>query len=237
VLAGDERRSRDAPSRGELTFPIGGQLGEFFRNSYIAGEFSNAATAALREAHTPCVLLPANRGALDADDAFPFNQITTFEPRVGCLQKSRERFAPLAARLALAFIGGERTDLGGAVARMWKVLAKYFPEMPKPVDVRNLRLWFEDGDGCVVPLSALSDGERAVILLFAEIALRAPKDGVVMVDEVEQHIHPRWQRAVVEALPALVPSAQLILTTQAPYVAACAPDDRIVVGDWKRHGE
>jgi predicted ATP-binding protein involved in virulence len=73
--------------------------------------------------------------------------------------------------------------------------------------------------------------------MFGEIALRAPKDGVVMIDEVEQHLHPRWQRAVINALPALVPTAQIILTTQSPYVAACAPDDTLKLGDWERDGQ
>jgi predicted ATP-binding protein involved in virulence len=120
---------------------------------------------------------------------------------------------------------------------MWKVLDKYVPELPRPVDVRGLSLWFETADGAVVPLSALSDGERAILLIFGEIALRAPRNGVVLIDEVEQHLHPRWQRAVLDGLPALVPSAQIFITTQSPYVAACAPDDTIVVGDWKNRGE
>jgi hypothetical protein len=243
ALSSDERHGirtwvPDPPARGTVNLVVGGQLPAALREAGTSfSGFRDAARAALLSLGAPCVLLPASRGALDDDEAFPFQQVTTFAPRAGCLQKGRERFAPVAARLALAFIGGERTDPDGTVARMWKVLAKYFPEMPRPIDVRNLRLWFENGDGSIVPLSALSDGERAVLLLFAEIALRAPKDGLVMVDEVEQHLHPRWQRAVLEGLPALVPSAQFIFATQAPYVASCAPDDTIEVGDWKHHGE
>jgi predicted ATPase len=199
--------------------------------------FEAAARGAVREARPPCVFLPADRGVLDYRDDVTLKQITAFDPRRGCLSRARERFAPLAARLAFACQGGSRNDRSGNVARMWKVLAKYFPEMPQYVNVDGLLLWFKNGDGSIVPLPSLSDGERAVLLIFAEVALRAPEDGVVLVDEIEQHLHPRWQRAALEGLAALVPHAQFIFTTQSPYVAASAPDDCVEVGDWKRYGE
>lgn len=185
----------------------------------------------------PCVLLPAKRGALEADPALPLRAVSEFQPVEHCLSRSPERFASLAARLALATLEGSRTPLGKRSQRLWKVLARYFPELPRLVEVSMLQLLFETADRAAVPLSALSDGERAILLLCGEIALRAPEDGVILIDEVEQHLHPRWQRAALEAIPALVPTAQVIITTQSPYVAACAPDDVVEVGDWKRHGE
>jgi hypothetical protein len=243
-----------APTHGPVGFVVGGELAPVLGEGrslslrdalafeelpalVLPTSFREAARAAiLSSSLPPCVLLPANRGALDDGEVFPFGEVATFAPRSGCLGKAHDRFAPLSARLALAFLGGERVDRGGTVARMWRVLAKLFPELPKPVDVRNLHLWFENGDGSVVPLSALSDGEREVVLLFGEVALRAPKDGVVLIDEVEQHLHPEWQLAVLEGLPSLVPTAQFIFATQSPYAASCAPDDVIKVGGWKHHG-
>jgi predicted ATPase len=240
VLSADEHyavRSSlpDAPAHGPAGFAVGDELSKILGEGGVfvtdgRTTFREAARAALLSPDPPCVLLPAARGALDQDVAFSFQEVASFSPRAGCLRRNRERFAPLAARLTLAFIGGERMDPGGAVARMWKVLATYFPELPKPIDARDMRLWFENRNGSVVPLSALSDGERAVLLLFGEIALRAPKHGVVLVDEVEQHLHLKWQRAVLDGLPALVPMAQFIFTTQSPYVATLAPDDFFKVG-------
>jgi energy-coupling factor transporter ATP-binding protein EcfA2 len=247
VLSSEERHAmrayvREAPARGSLSFLIGGEMAAFLGEgrailSDDSRAFDDAARAALLQARPPCILLPANRGALDEAEDVSLKEVAGFDPRIGCLSKGKARFSPLAARLALAFLGAKQVDSSGALARMWKVLDEYVPELPRPVRVENLRLWFENGDRSVVPLSALSDGERAILLLFGEIALRAPKGGVVMVDEVEQHLHPRWQRAVLDGLRALVPTAQFIYTTQAPYVAASAPDDVIEVGDWKRHGE
>ena len=241
ILSSAERRAvrrhvADAPAQGTLGFSFGGDI--FHRiASASTGDFHDAARAALIEARPPCLLLPADRGVLVAGDEVTFKEVSKFDPRDGCLSKERRRFAPLAGRLTLAFVAPKQADPGGAVARMWKVLADYFKELPTPIEVRDGDLWFESQAGAQIPLAALSEGERALLLLFGEITLRAPKDGVVMIDEVEQHLHPRWQRVVLGAIAALVPTAQLILTTQSPYVAASAPDDRFKLGDWDRDGE
>lgn len=78
-------------------------------------------------------------------------------------------------------------------------------------------------------LSQLSSGERAVLLLVADISRRVSilnphldspleSEGVVLIDEIEQHLHPRWQRAVIPALQATFPNIQFIIATHSPQV-------------------
>jgi predicted ATPase len=199
--------------------------------------FQAAARAALDGVRAPCIFLPADRGILESSDDLTLGEIRAFDPRVGGMSRSRERFAPIAAHLALAAIAKE-SEQARSVGRMWKVLKKYFPSLPQPLGAADgLLLRFRNERGAIVPLTALSEGERAILLIFGELALRSPKEGLVLIDELEQHLHPRWQRAALEALVALLPSAQFIFTTQSPYLAACAPDDVVELGDWKSHGE
>ena len=202
--------------------------------------FEGAARAALSEARAPCIFLPADRGVLEPSDDLTLGQIRAFDPRGGCLRRARERFAPIAAHLALASVARNGEE-ARSVERMWKVLKKYFPALPQPIDnvgADGLGLRFRNERGASVPLTALSEGERAILLIFGELAVRSPNGGgLVLIDELEQHLHPRWQRAALEALVALLPSAQFIFTTQSPYLAACAPDDVVELGDWKRDGE
>jgi hypothetical protein len=94
--------------------------------------FEGAARAALSEARAPCILLPADRGVLEPSDDLTLREIRGFDPRRGCLSRSRRRFAPLAAHLALAALA-KRSEEARSVERMWKVLSKYFPELPRPV--------------------------------------------------------------------------------------------------------
>jgi len=240
-LADDERATlrplfRSVPNRGMVSMSVptrdivtSQDAGDAPFNEVVQELFHDIAAP-------PAVLLPADRGGLEQHNV-PVEDVVRFDPRESCLAPGRERFAPLAARLALA-AAAPRFDPAGAVARMWKVLAKYFPELPRPVEYgRDLGLWFVTRGGSTVPLSKLSDGERAILLIFGELALRNPRLGMVLIDEVEQHLHPRWQRAILEALTSLLPFAQFVLTTQSPYLAAVAPDDVVKIGDWDAHGE
>ncbi len=80
-------------------------------------------------------------------------------------------------------------------------------------------------------VSSLSDGIRSVIALVADIAHRcarlnphlgadAARDtpGIVLIDEVDMHLHPAWQQVIVDALREAFPRVQLIISTHSPQV-------------------
>jgi predicted ATP-binding protein involved in virulence len=52
--------------------------------------------------------------------------------------------------------------------------------------------------------------------LSGDAASQTP--GVLLIDEVDMHLHPRWQQAVVELLRKAFPSLQMVLTTHSPHV-------------------
>jgi predicted ATP-binding protein involved in virulence len=77
----------------------------------------------------------------------------------------------------------------------------------------------------------LSDGQRAVIALVADIARRmcllnpqlgdqvtANTPGVVLIDELDMHLHPHWQRILTNGLKAAFPSLQFIVASHSPQV-------------------
>jgi len=83
--------------------------------------------------------------------------------------------------------------------------------------------------GQELKLNQLSSGERSLILLVADIARRAAilnphlddplqSEGVVLIDEIELHLHPKWQRAVIPALTETFPKIQFIIATHSPQV-------------------
>ncbi|MEM9461448.1 MAG: AAA family ATPase [Myxococcota bacterium] len=98
---------------------------------------------------------------------------------------------------------------------------------------KELRVEFEDGR--VLPFGRLSDGQRSLVVLAADLAWRAAqlnphhgKDapqrvtGIVLIDEIELHLHPSWQRRVIEDLTKTFPRVQFILTTHSPQVISTA---------------
>lgn len=82
-----------------------------------------------------------------------------------------------------------------------------------------------------LPVALLSDGIRNMIAMVADIAFRATKlnpqlgaraatktPGVVLIDEVDMHLHPEWQQVVLKNLITAFPSLQFIVTTHSPQV-------------------
>lgn len=82
-----------------------------------------------------------------------------------------------------------------------------------------------------MPVLQLSDGIRNLTGLAGDIASRAIRlnahlgrdavantPGIVLVDEIDMHLHPEWQQTVVESLRAAFPKIQFIFTTHSPQV-------------------
>lgn len=53
--------------------------------------------------------------------------------------------------------------------------------------------------------------------------------GVLLIDEVENHLHPKWQKTFVDIIQSIFPSLQIILTTHSPFIVAAAKDAHIYV--------
>jgi len=89
-------------------------------------------------------------------------------------------------------------------------------------------------------LGQLSSGERALVALVSDIARRAAianpqlpnpltSEGVILIDEVELHLHPAWQRKVAGALRRTFPNIQFILTTHSPQVLSTLKKENVFI--------
>jgi predicted ATP-binding protein involved in virulence len=78
-------------------------------------------------------------------------------------------------------------------------------------------------------LSQLSDGYRNLLGLVLDFARRLAQahpnwpnpleaPGILLIDEIELHLHPKWQQTIVPDLHAVFPNTQIIATTHSPYV-------------------
>ncbi|MDO9017169.1 MAG: AAA family ATPase [Deltaproteobacteria bacterium] len=107
------------------------------------------------------------------------------------------------------------------------------------VDRAALRMTV-DKDGAALFLDQLSDGERNLLALTADVARRLAianpdladalsAEAVVLIDEIELHLHPSWQRRVLGGLTRTFPRCQFIVTTHSPQVLSEVPNDAVVV--------
>jgi predicted ATP-binding protein involved in virulence len=95
-----------------------------------------------------------------------------------------------------------------------------------------------DKNGQQISLSKLSHGEKMTIAMIGDIAkklssinLNNPLNGrgVVIIDEIEQHLHPAWQRTIIPNLRRTFPNIQFILTTHSPQVLSNVPRENVFV--------
>ena len=86
----------------------------------------------------------------------------------------------------------------------------------------------------------MSDGIKNMVALVADIAYRCSllnshlgaeaalkSQGIVMIDEVDMHLHPQWQQTIVSGLTQAFPNIQFIMTTHSPQVLSTVAADSI----------
>lgn len=86
----------------------------------------------------------------------------------------------------------------------------------------------------------LSDGEKCLLALVGDLARRLSLlntdkenplegEGVVLIDEIDLHLHPKWQRSVVASLERTFPNCQFIITTHSPQVVGELPPESVLL--------
>lgn len=122
-----------------------------------------------------------------------------------------------------------------------EAIARFFRSLTEAtdVDVRfnpdsleiELLYTLASGERVISPLEQLSDGYKSAISLIADIAYRMSSlnpqlldrvlddtPGVVLIDEVDLHLHPAWQHRILHDLMSIFPKVQFIVSTHAPAV-------------------
>lgn len=102
------------------------------------------------------------------------------------------------------------------------------------------RLWIDRGKAAL-PVRQLSDGERGILALVLDLTRRltqanphlddpaAESEAVVLIDEIELHLHPKWQRHIVHNLSKAFPRCQFIATTHSPQIIGEVEHERIQI--------
>ncbi len=118
----------------------------------------------------------------------------------------------------------------GRYSQIIKLVNDLLPEGTKISGERENGEYLFEHNETLVPFAAMSDGYRAYIGWIADllyhVCMGAPKGkklvdnkGIVLVDEIDLHLHPAWQREVVPQLARTLPNLQFVLTTHSPIVA------------------
>ena len=135
--------------------------------------------------------------------------------------------------------------------RVKKILVTILPDIAHEDDIRILGPALLESSGApkgvrfqtpygLVPLSALSLGYQTTLTWVIDLALRLfehypessdplSKPGIVLLDNIDLHLHPRWQRRVMENLSKCFPAIQFIATAHSPLIVQAAEGAVIAV--------
>ncbi|APH70593.1 AAA family ATPase [Aquibium oceanicum] len=95
--------------------------------------------------------------------------------------------------------------------------------------------------GLTLDVRQLSDGERGLLALVLDLARRLSqanpdlddpvKDGaaIVLIDELDMHMHPQWQRQIGSLVTSTFPNCQFIATTHSPQIIGETQPERILL--------
>ena len=95
-----------------------------------------------------------------------------------------------------------------------------------------------DKNGEELRVDQLSDGEKCTLAMVGDLARRMAianparpdplaGEGIVLIDEVDLHLHPDWQRHVVSALEETFPNCQFLVSTHSPQIVSHVAPERI----------
>lgn len=107
-------------------------------------------------------------------------------------------------------------------------------------DKRTEELMYSNGEE-ILPIRLLSSGFRNLLGIVFDIAYRMAvlnpdlledvtekTPGIVLIDEVDMHLHPSWQWRVIDALKNTFPRVQFIGTTHSPIIIASCKEERLI---------
>jgi hypothetical protein len=115
----------------------------------------------------------------------------------------------------------------------------FLPHQIKLTEVSSRGVTFEDANGFPIAVEELSDGYRSILSMTFELIRQVSRvytekeifddgshhvivPGVVMIDEVDAHLHPTWQKKVGFWLTEHFPNIQFIVTTHSPLICQAA---------------
>ena len=95
-----------------------------------------------------------------------------------------------------------------------------------------------------LPLRILSDGIKSTLSMIADIAYRMAilnpqllddileeTSGVVLIDEIDMHLHPSWQKKIISVLKKIFPKVQFVFTTHSPSVLSNVSNKNVLILD------
>jgi len=130
----------------------------------------------------------------------------------------------------------------GVLEEVRKAIESMLPHFKNPrIKIKPLRFMVDkvDGNSGVreLQIEQLSAGYKAVLAMVMDISARMAQanphlgndsKAVILIDEIDLHLHPKWQQTILSDLRRTFPNAQFIVTTHSPHIVSSITKDKLL---------
>ena len=103
-------------------------------------------------------------------------------------------------------------------------------------DGKNMPI-FENSSGDKFDINELSSGEKQLFLRTLAIKMLNPQNSIILIDEPELSLHPKWQQRIVDVYRKIGKNNQIIIATHSPHILGSVRKENIMLLDKDDEGQ
>ena len=149
----------------------------------------------------------------------------------------------IATKMISAMLKNKNEKVGDVQKKVFNEINEIFENLSIDVKVedisqdgRNITL-FTNSSGDEFDINELSSGEKQLFLRTLAIKMLNPENSIILIDEPELSLHPKWQQKIVDVYRKIGKNNQIIIATHSPHILGSVKKENIMLLDKNDDGE
>ena len=149
----------------------------------------------------------------------------------------------IATKMISAMLKNKNEKVGDIQKKVFNEINEIFENLSIDVKVedisqdgRNITL-FTNSSGDEFDINELSSGEKQLFLRTLAIKMLNPENSIILIDEPELSLHPKWQQKIVDVYRKIGKNNQIIIATHSPHILGSVKKENIMLLDKTNDGK
>ena len=149
----------------------------------------------------------------------------------------------IATKMISAMLKNKNEKVGDVQKKVFNEINEIFENLSIDVKVedisqdgRNITL-FTNSAGDKFDINELSSGEKQLFLRTLAIKMLNPENSIILIDEPELSLHPKWQQRIVDVYRKIGKNNQIIIATHSPHILGSVRKENIMLLDKNEDGK
>mgnify|MGYP000029724543 FL=1 len=149
----------------------------------------------------------------------------------------------IATKMISAMLKNKNEKVGDVQKKVFNEINEIFENLSIDVKVedisqdgRNITL-FTNSSGDEFDINELSSGEKQLFLRTLAIKMLNPENSIILIDEPELSLHPKWQQRIVDVYRKIGKNNQVIIATHSPHILGSVKKENIMLLDKDGEGK